>query len=163
MSKNSIVYRKVFKKDKNWIDRFIKSNWGSEKIVVHSDIYYPAQLEGFIAEHNDQIAGLVTYIIAKEYCEIITLNSLLKSKGIGSNLVRHVVETAKIENCKKVCLTTTNDNTHAISFYRKLGFNITEIRKNAIAESRRIKPEIPLIGENGRPVNDEIVFTLILR
>jgi len=158
-----IKYRKVSEKDKEWIESFIKSSWGSDLIVVHYDIYYPRELKGFIAELNGQKAGLVTYKIKNEVCEIITLNSIIENKGIGSELVKLVIEEAKIGNCKKVCLTTTNDNSRAINFYRKLGFYISAIRKNAVAGSRRIKPEIPFRNENGIPINDEIEFTISLR
>lgn len=50
---------------------------------------------------------------------------------------------------------TTNDNTHALRFYQKRGFVITAIRVNAMEEQRKKKP-IPLTGNDGIPIRDEI-------
>ena len=37
------------------------------------------------------------------------------------------------------------------------------VHRNAIADSRRLKPEIPLTGENGIPIRDEIELEIIFR
>ena len=35
---------------------------------------------------------------------------------------------------------------------------LVAIHRNALAESRRLKPEIPLIGLGGRPIEDELEY-----
>jgi ribosomal protein S18 acetylase RimI-like enzyme len=59
-------------------------------------------------------------------------------------------------------LVTTNDNLPAIAFYRKLGWRQVAIHRGAIADARRLKPEIPEFGANGLPKEDEIEFDLTL-
>ena len=53
-------------------------------------------------------------------------------------------------------LVTRNDKVKALQFYQKRGYNITKIYKNAMDEVRKVKPDVPLIGENGIPLKDEI-------
>lgn len=52
-------------------------------------------------------------------------------------------------------LITTNDNTVALRFYQKRGFVLAAIHRNALEESRRLKPSIPLVGIDGIPIRDE--------
>ena len=57
---------------------------------------------------------------------------------------------------------TTNDNGPAILFYRAVGWELVAVHKGAIAESRRLKPEIPEVGLGGVPIEDELEFELRL-
>jgi RimJ/RimL family protein N-acetyltransferase len=156
-------YRKLINdEDRKWVKNLIKKYWGSEKVVVHGAIYYPSELEGFIAENKSEKQGLITYNIENGSCEIITLNTIVENTGIGTNLVKLVIDEARLRECDKVWLITTNDNLRAIDFYRKLGFILSRVYPDAVANSRKIKPEIPLIGENGVPIRDELEFVLNL-
>jgi N-acetylglutamate synthase-like GNAT family acetyltransferase len=160
---SNISYRKIISEDKDWIKKFIQKYWGSEQIVVHKTKYYPSILKGFLAESSEEKIGLITYKIENKKCEIVTLNSLKENKGIGSQLVNLVIEEAKEKDCKKVWLITTNDNIKAIYFYQKLGFQLKKVYPNAVEESRRIKPEIPLVNEEGIPIRDELKFQLEIK
>ncbi|MCL2003766.1 MAG: hypothetical protein FWG72_07160 [Oscillospiraceae bacterium] len=53
-----------------------------------------------------------------------------------------------------------NDNARAFRFYQRRGFTIREIRLGAIGAARRLKPSIPLAGEDGIPLRDEIEFEI---
>ena len=59
-------------------------------------------------------------------------------------------------------LITTNDNLNALRFYQKRGFELVAVHRHAVDESRKIKPEIPLVGENGIPIRDELGLELAL-
>jgi RimJ/RimL family protein N-acetyltransferase len=72
------------------------------------------------------------------------------------------VECAKEAGASRVWLITTNDNTDALRFYQKAGFRIVAVHQDAVALARRIKPEIPIMGENGIPIRDEIELELML-
>ena len=37
-----------------------------------------------------------------------------------------------------------------------------QVHRNTIADSRRLKPEIPLLGEHGIPIRDEIELEMFL-
>lgn len=57
---------------------------------------------------------------------------------------------------------TTNDNLNALRFYQKRGYHIVAIYPDAIADSRKIKPQIPLNGAFGIPIQDEIELELLI-
>ena len=57
---------------------------------------------------------------------------------------------------------TTNDNLGVLRFYQKRGFALVTVHRNALAESRRLKPQIPLTGIDGIPLRDEIELEMSL-
>jgi hypothetical protein len=57
---------------------------------------------------------------------------------------------------------TTNDNLDAIRFYQRRGMRLVAVHRGAVDEARRIKPSIPLIGEHGIPIHDELEFEIAL-
>ena len=156
ISGQKIKIRKATQKDKKWIKEFIAENWGSEKIVAHRRVFYPHNLPGFVAYRGKKILGLTTYHIRNSNLEIVTMNATIQGKGIGTALLRATEVTAHRLKCKKIWLITTNDNVDALRFYQQKGFNIVAIRRNALKFSRKLKPEIPFIGNYGIPVRDEI-------
>jgi N-acetylglutamate synthase-like GNAT family acetyltransferase len=162
--RNMSVYhiRPVREDDKMWVSQLIQEHWGSEIVVAHQTVYTPTELPGFIVVQGGQRVGLVTYQIQGNECEIVSLNSLMPSVGIGSKLVGTVVEKAREEGCQRVWLITTNDNVQALRFYQKRGFRLVGVHRNAVDESRKIKREIPILGENGIPIRDEIELEMIL-
>ena len=107
--------------------------------------------------------GLVTYKISKKNLEIITLNVTTRGKGIGTALLKAVEKTARKLKRKKVWLITTNDNIDALRFYQTRGFIIKKLYPNAIVTARKIKPEIPVIGNYGIPIRDAIELEIILK
>lgn len=92
--------------------------------------------------------------------EILSLDSLQENQGIGSKLVQKIIYEAKERKLQKIVLITTNDNINAIRFYQKRGFDMVHLFHNAMDVSRKLKPEIPLIGENSIPLRHEIEFEL---
>ena len=115
-------------------------------------------MPGFAALREGEIAGLITYHIHKKSCEIVTLNSLHRNQGIGQALIEKVGTAAREKGCVRLWLVTTNDNLQGLGFYQKRGFKVVAIHADAVKESRKLKPGIPLVGENGIPINDEIVL-----
>ena len=45
-----------------------------------------------------------------------------------------------------------------MGFYQKRGFDMVALYRDALDVSRRLKPEIPAVGENGIPLRHEIEF-----
>jgi len=154
--------RKIQINDRTWVNEFIRNHWGSDKIIIHNKIYVPADLEGFVVEENERKISLITYHILEHSCEIVTLNSTIEHRGFGRELVKSVIDEAKLHGCETVWLVTTNDNIRAIEFYQKLGFQLIMVYPDRVNYSRKIKPEIPLTAENGIPIRDELEFVLQL-
>ena len=148
--------------DEEWVAQYIYSRWGSDRIVVHGNLVFPHTLPGFVALRGNEPVGLVTYHVQDGSCEIITLNSDRPGVGIGRQLIDAVKEQARHEGCRRLLVVTTNDNLNALRFYQKRGFALAALRPNALEMSRRLKPELPLVGNEGIPLRDEIELELPL-
>ena len=144
------------------VNAIIDEEWGNP-IVTCGKATDVTTLPGFISISNDSINGVITYNIEHSECEIITLNCFEENKGIGTALIREVVAIAKENGCHRLWLITTNDNIGAIRFYQKKGFDFAALHINAIEESRKIKPCIPLIGMDNIPIKHELEFEMKLK
>ena len=158
----SITYRRLAADDLPELRRFLKEHWGDDFVVAHGVVYHPQELEGFIALDGREWVGLVTYKLAARACEIVSMDSLRERQGIGTRLIENVAAEARQAGCQRLFLVTTNDNLEALSFYQKHGFELVEIHRAALDESRKIKPSIPLIGLHGIPLRDEIELEMRL-
>ena len=139
-----------------WAARLLEQRWGGTQIVSRGRVHQAERLPGFAALRDDQPAGLVTYNIFNNECEIVSLDSLYEGRGVGSALVGAVIELAMRQNRRRVWLITTNDNLPALRFYQKRGFKLTAVYPNALEISRKLKPQIPLTGLDGILLRDEI-------
>jgi GNAT superfamily N-acetyltransferase len=160
--KTSFEIRCLDDNDRAWVRIYLREEWGSEIIVTRGKVHSADLLPGFIAESDGKPAGLITYRIDRNECEIISLNSIIEKQGVGSALIETVIGAAKFAECDRIWLVTTNDNLSAIGFYQKRGFHLKTIYPNALKKSRRLKPQIPLIGINGIPLRDEIELEIML-
>jgi GNAT superfamily N-acetyltransferase len=154
--------RPLNKDDRAWVAPLLEEQWGSVRQVRRGRSYQADELPGFTAIQDGKPAGLITYNINGEQCEITSLNSLVEGVGIGTGLIDAVRNVANASRCKRLWLITTNDNTPALRFYQKRRFLLVAVYPNAIEESRKLKPEIPLTGIDGIPLRDEIELELLL-
>ncbi|MFW9793658.1 MAG: GNAT family N-acetyltransferase [Candidatus Thorarchaeota archaeon] len=149
--------REMLSEDSGFVEEVLRNAWGSTQVVSRGVIHQADDLPAIVALSSKQEKiGLLTYAIKESNLEIVTLNSLKQGEGIGTALIQKAEEIAVSEGCIRIWVITTNDNRDAIEFYQKRGFQIRAIHKNAIEHSRKLKPEIPLIGLNGIPIRDEI-------
>ena len=146
--------------DRPWMLEVIRG-WGADFVVTRGRKAYAAELPAFVAVDGDgEKIGLLTYEIIGDQCEVVTLDAFTKFSGVGTALMSHVTDAARSAGCLRVWLITTNDNLDAIRFYQKRGFTIAAVHVNAIAHSRTLKPSIPLIGNHGIPIRDEVEFEM---
>ncbi len=160
-----INIRAVKQEDATWIKSFMNEYWGGEPLVIRGGKkYYPSSLslDGLIAENTQGVVGFLFYEIQDRACEIIVFEVLDKFQGIGTQMLDQLKEIVKIKECDRIHLMTTNDNLDALRFYQRRRFTITEIRVNAVAQARAIKPTIGLVGEYGIPLRDEIDLELLV-
>jgi len=142
---------------------FFNLHWGSPLMVISSGVYNCSELDGFAVIKDDVVIGLITYVVKNGECEIISLDSIEEGKGIGTLLVNEVESLAISRKVKLLKLITTNDNLSALKFYQKRGFILAKIFNNAVEKARKVKPEIPFIGNDGIPIRDEIELVKYLQ
>ena len=155
-----IRIRPVSDGDRPMLSWLVAELWGSEAVAVHGTVFQPAELGGFIAERSGRLTGLLTYHVAGDVLEIVTLNAIERRVGIGTLLIEAAVGKARRCGGREIRLTTTNDNIDALRFYQRRGFRLAELRPGAVDRSRQEKPQIPTVGSYGIPLRDEIDLTL---
>ena len=138
------------------IDQFFQDHWKSDFIVSGDERLYGHDLDGCVVFNGEAIAGLLTYHLKNNECEIVSIDSLHELQGIGTALIERMIEKAKELKVGRLWLMTTNDNVDAMRFYQKRGFVFKAIYPNAIEESRKLKQNIPEFGNYGIPIRDEI-------
>lgn len=147
---------------RNKVNELVRDDWGGPMVVSNGIVHDTSNYSGFISVFDDVLTGYVLYHLHCNQCEIVVLQSLAENQGIGSALIKSVMRVAHINNCERVWLITTNDNIHAIRFYQRFGFELSAVYINALNESRRLKPSIPLFGNEDIPIKHEFEFSYTL-
>lgn len=142
--------------------KILREQWNGPMVVSKGRAIEAGELPGFVAVEQGEIVGLVTYQVENGECEIVTLNSLQENQGTGSRLIDAVKRAAGLAGCRRLWLVTTNDNCKCFRYYQKRGFTLAAAHILAIDKARKIKPAIPLNGEEKIPIRDELEFELAL-
>jgi GNAT superfamily N-acetyltransferase len=159
---SDITVQPIGESDRAWVKQLVQMRWGSGYLVVHGKMYEVRTLSGLIAWMQGERVGLLTYCVDDEECEIVTLDSLRPGGGVGTALIDAMKALALHENYKRLWLITTNDNLHALRFYQRRGLVLVAVHRNAIAQSRKLKPQIPERGLHDIPIRDEIELEFLL-
>lgn len=152
----SFKITKITTDDLEEVLKIVKEYWGDQMIISQGQVFDAAKLEGLKAVEQNRVVGILHYEIQDNNCEILTLASLMEGQGIGSALLDALEVIARENNCHKLSLSTTNDNLHALGFYQRRGFYITELLPGQMKVYRKLKLSIPEIGEHGIPIRDEV-------
>ena len=156
----SFNIRPLERRDREWVAHFLDENWGSTQIVTRKKAVYGHLLPGLIAESIEgdtaTPTGILIYNPEGGTWEIVVLDSLIRGQGVGTHLVEMFIAYARENHARRIWLVTTNDNLDALRFWQKRGFELAALHRDAIQETRRLKPQIPLIGAHGIPIRDEI-------
>jgi ribosomal protein S18 acetylase RimI-like enzyme len=145
--------------DRPWLTGFMTERWGAPLAAGGGRLHHLDDLPGFAAVSADgAVAGVVTYQIETDVCEVVSIDSVVQGQGVGTALLEAACQAAAAAGCRQVRLITTNDNVDALRFYQRRGFALTELRPGAVDGSRRMKPQIPLVGAYGIPIRDELVL-----
>lgn len=154
----AIEIREIAPQDRPWVREFLLAQAGYTRAVSRGVLHQADQLPGFIAMLDGVPLAILNYRVVHEEMEAVTLFSAQPGRGLASRLLEVACQKARQSGCRRLWLITTNDNEPAIRFYQRRGMRLVAVHPNALVESRKLKPEIPLMGLNGVPINDEIEF-----
>jgi GNAT superfamily N-acetyltransferase len=142
--------------DRAEVERFLAERH-SLHVARLGRIEDPLDHSALVAERDGTLAGVLTYVLDGDDCEILTLHAAERFTGTGTALVQAVERLAADAGCHRLWLITTNDNVDALRFYQRRGFRLAALHRGAVDDSRtRLKPEIPRIGEHGIELRDEL-------
>jgi GNAT superfamily N-acetyltransferase len=119
-------------------------------------------LPGFVAEDGAKPRGFALYEVRGDECELVVIRSVVENVGAGTALVGALREEAVRQDCKRLQVFTVNDNINAIRFYQRRGFDLIALHREAMEEVRRIKPDVPILGEDGIPMRHMLEFEIVL-
>ena len=153
---SQLVIRRIVDNDRDQVRDFLRENWGSSLLINSKAEHEGSELPGFILYADGFIVGLLTYHINGEDCELVSLNSSLTGRGVGSMLLRSLEDEANEHGCKRIWAITTNDNTQALRFYQKRGYEMEAIYFDSLAQLRERKPSIPAFGQDGIALRSEV-------
>jgi ribosomal protein S18 acetylase RimI-like enzyme len=160
MSLLTFTIRALEEQNRVWVLDMVRG-WGADFVVSRGRRVYAAQLPGFCAVRPDgEKVGLATYEIAGEECQLVTLHALRRYSGIGTDLLAAVRKVAAAAGCRRLWLVTTNDNLGALRFYQRRDFELVAVYRDLREVARLLKPSIPLVGDFGIPIRDEIELEL---
>lgn len=152
-----VTVRELTDDDRSWALEVERDSWGDAVVARRGELVDPTVLPGFVAEVDGERAGLVTYAVRGDECEVVTIRSLREGIGAGRALLDAVRDAAVAADCRRLWLVTTNDNLRALEIYQRWGLNIVEFRRDAVTEAREhLKPSIPERAENGIPIKHEL-------
>jgi len=142
-------------KQKQQIQKLVTHFWGEPQQLTHNKTYTITKLPTYIAKtKQNTIIGFITYTQTKNTTLIVALATLPQhqNKGIAKHLIAKVETEAKQHKNKQLLVSTTNDDLPALAFYQHLGFQITQIKPNVIAQKHGAIQK----GIDGLPIRDEI-------
>jgi GNAT superfamily N-acetyltransferase len=144
--------------DEPWAIGFLDEHLGGRRQARRGEIIdVLATGLGLVAGDG---AGLLTYRLDGDAIELTAVAAQPRGGGAGTALVEALVELTPAVGASRIWVVTTNDNLDALAFYQRRGFRVSGVRIGAVDETRRtLKPAIPLIGEHGIEMHDEIELT----
>jgi ribosomal protein S18 acetylase RimI-like enzyme len=155
--------RPLTEEDRPWAVQLEADSWGEPLVARLGELIDPTRLPGFIAFMDEQRAGLVTYAVRGDECEVVTIRSLREGHGIGRALLDAVRDAAIEAGCRRLWLVTTNNNLRALALYQRWGMDIVALHRHAVSDARRrLKPSIPDRDAKGIPIVHELELELRL-
>ena len=146
----------VSPEDRAWCQDLWRQEWGGEVMVTRGRVHRFQDLQALIAWSGETRVGLATYLVEGEEGELMSLNATVEGQGAGTALLTAVEAAAAAAGCRRLWLITTNDNLDALRFYQRRGYRLAALYPGAVDEARQVKPTIPLVGNHGIPLHDEL-------
>jgi GNAT superfamily N-acetyltransferase len=140
-----------------WCLAKLRESWGSEHIVRKGQSVDASSLPTLvhIDDHGNPTA-MAAYLLEGERCELVVLEADPPGHGHGSHLLQELTEVCRGAGARSLWLITTNDNIDALRFYLCRGFRLTAVHLGAVDQARAQKPSIPLVGNHGIELHDEL-------
>ncbi|MDP9318203.1 MAG: GNAT family N-acetyltransferase, partial [Actinomycetota bacterium] len=148
--------------DRDWVRSTLEGSWGSVLVARKGELLDASTFPGHVALSSGHRVGLAVCCVRGDEYEVLSLSALVEGAGVGRTLMLRCFEDAGARGCRRVWLTTTNNNIRALALYQRLGMSICAFRRDAVAAARALKPTIPLRDEAGIPIDHEMDFELIL-
>ncbi len=159
----ALTIRSLGDDEREELARLVTESWGSSRLVSRGAVHEVRDLPCLVATDGSRWLGVAAYRFSRGECELVLIEAFERGGGTGTALLEAVVEEAREAGAHRLWLVTTNDNLDALRFYQRRGLRLVRLRPGAVAEARKLlKPEIPLTGNHGIPICDELELEMDL-
>jgi GNAT superfamily N-acetyltransferase len=157
--------RSVWIEDRDWLADTMRQRWDG-LVISRGEVLEPARLPALVAVDRGGLRlGALTFrprpgSSDSVETEVVTVDALQSGRGAGSLLLDAAGTLAQRLGWRRLWLVTTNDNTAALRFYQRTGWDLVGFHRNALARSRALKPSIPQMGLDSIPIRHELELEL---
>ncbi|MEV5689817.1 GNAT family N-acetyltransferase [Micromonospora globbae] len=149
--------------DRAAVDALHEREWGGPYVVAHDVRYDLRTLPTLVAvDGAGAVVGALAHHREADGLEVVSVVAAVPGGGVGTALLDAAAATARAAGLARLWLITTNDNLRALRFYQRRGLRLVGVDRGAVDRARRLKPEIPLVGEDGIPLHDELILERLL-
>ena len=108
----------------------------------------------FVATEQDKIIGAVLagYDGHRGWLYLVAVDEVMRRKGIGGRLVRHVVDVLTDRGCIKINLQVRSTNSAVVAFYRSLGFKVEDRISMGLFRGKEAQQVVP--ADVARPAGE---------
>ncbi|HEY3629441.1 MAG TPA: GNAT family N-acetyltransferase [Jatrophihabitantaceae bacterium] len=163
---DAVNVRPIDDDEREQVTKLLTERWGSTVVVSRGERHDLRALPTIVAEQDGEIVGVVTYAPGppdQGSAEITSLDALRPDRGVGTALLDAVIDVALSNGWRRLWLVTTNDNTHALRFYQRRGWDLVAVHRDAVDDARATKPEIPERGNDDIAIRHELELELVLQ
>ncbi|MFC3505145.1 GNAT family N-acetyltransferase [Micromonospora krabiensis] len=145
--------------DRAAVDALHEREWGGPYVIGHDTRYDLRTLPTLVAvDGAGAVVGALAHHREGDGLEVVSVVAARPGGGAGSALLDAAAQAARAAGLARLWLITSNDNLRALRFYQRRGLRLVGVDRGAVDRARRLKPEIPLIGEDGIPLHDELIL-----
>jgi ribosomal protein S18 acetylase RimI-like enzyme len=159
----AVKTRPIEDEEREQVTKLLTERWGSPIVVSRGERHDLRDLPTVVAEQDGEIVGVATYAPGDGSAEITSLDALRPDRGVGTALLDAVIDVALSSGWRRLWLVTTNDNTHALRFYQRRGWDLVAVHRDAVDNARAAKPEIPERGNDDIAIRHELELELVLQ
>lgn len=165
--RSRIEVEQVSEQSREFVRAELVKHWATTRIYSRGVGFDADLLDGFVARVQGREAGHLSMAFsgdspAERECEVVTLSAARDGMGVGSRLLESAEDAARARGCRRVFLTTTNDNVRALEFYQRRGWRICAVYPGMMDRYREEGKPVPLVAANGVAIRDEIELELRL-
>ncbi len=165
--RDGLVLEPTDASNRHFVRAELIKHWESTEIWSRGVEYHADMLPGFVASTGGGPAGHISLAFEEHgapprECEVVTLSASVDGAGAGSRLLEAAEDAARARGCRRIFLTTTNDNLRALGFYQRRGWRMSALLRGMMDRYRAAGKPVPVIGNNGLAVRDEIELELEL-